>query len=103
MNEVRYHPIVSDEGEMVPLFFTNDKRAVSQNDYYLEEIVPHYYRLISKTAMPERTVRSFRIRCPVCGSRLKPIASGVDAHKHALCRCFDCEQQNHIYGGKNYV
>lgn len=24
MNEVRYHPIVSDEGEMVPLFFTND-------------------------------------------------------------------------------
>ena len=62
---IRYHPLVcnDDDGiEQVPLFFTEDRQAVrDRHDLFLEEIVPHYYRLYSRyphTAIDEVKYRS---------------------------------------------
>ena len=94
MQEVRYHPLVSndDEGiEQVPLFFTEDRRAFSdRHDLYLEEIVPRYYRLYAKTPHSAADAAKYHIRCPRCGKTMKTLSRPKDGHKLSLYCCEDC-------------
>ena len=94
MREPRYHPLIPDDDDLVPLFFADSAKAVANNDFYLLEIVSHHYRLVSKNAVSDMAARSFRIHCPLCGAAMKPVSSGVDEHNHALYRCNACER-NH--------
>ena len=94
MESIRYHPLISndDEGiEQVPLFFTEDRQAVSdRHDLFLEEIVPLYYRLCAKHPHTAADEVKYRIHCPLCGRAMKAISRNIDEHKLSLYCCENC-------------
>ena len=94
MESIRYHPLVcnDDDGiEQVPLFFTEDRRAVSdRHDLYLEEIVPRYYRLCAKHPHTAADEVKYHIHCPLCGRTMKAISRPIDEHKLSLYCCENC-------------
>ena len=94
MESIRYHPLVcnDDDGiEQVPLFFTEDRQAVSdRHDLFLEEIVPRYYRLCAKHPHTAADEAKYRIHCPLCGRTMKAISRPIDEHKLSLYCCEDC-------------
>lgn len=94
MESIRYHPLVSndDEGtERVPLFYTEDRQTVSErHDLYLEEAVPHYYRLCAKHPHTEDDAAKYRVRCPLCGRTMKTISRPTDHHRLSLYCCSEC-------------
>lgn len=93
MNPIKYHPLVDCDmsgEEKIPMFFSNDQRTVAEkHDFYLEEIIPHYFRLIAKVAQDRN---SYQIHCPVCGHIMQAVTGCVDAHRLALHACPRCEQ-----------
>ena len=94
MESIRYHPLVCNDGEgteQVPLFFTKDRKAVSErHDLYLEEAVPHYYRLCAIHPRTAADAAKYRIRCPLCGRTMKPISRPTDHHRLSLYCCSEC-------------
>lgn len=67
MEYIKYHPLVNDGGaDMVPMFFTTDSTAIAKNKFYLEEIIPQYYRFCSKDAMFQDKAETYRMHCPYC-------------------------------------
>lgn len=93
MNPIKYHPLVDCDmsgEEKIPMFFSNDQKTVAENhDFYLEEIIPHYFRLIAKVAQDRI---SYQIHCPCCGRIMQAVTSCVDEHRLALYACPRCEQ-----------
>lgn len=75
----RYHPLLdceTDGTEMVPLFFSADKNAVSNHHpMYLEEAIPGYYRLCSVKGIHAKRDKTYTIHCPACGKAMKPVTN----------------------------
>ena len=93
MDEIRYHPLVDCDTEgsvKVSMFCTTDEAAVKKpHSLYLQEIVPHYFRLYANNTN-RKLSKEFDTHCPVCGSNLKRIGNSVDDHKLGLYRCMKC-------------
>lgn len=90
----RIYPVVdcSTDGEdKVPMFFHTDRDAVSnRHRFYMEEVMPHYYRLYSRGVTSQAESNSFRIRCPHCGSVMATVNRPQDDHKLSLYTCDRC-------------
>lgn len=93
MTEIKYHPLINatDDGiDFVPMFPTNNEKTVTAtHSLYLEEIVPHYYRL--KTTVAQTTPVAYKIHCPSCGSVMDKIGGFVSEHKLSLYACPECK------------
>lgn len=100
MEQFKYHPLIdcdSEGMEKVPMFFSYDRRSVSQNhNHYLEEIVPHHYRHISEVACTPRTANNYVIHCPVCGTTMDKISNPIDDHKLSLYVCSKCRPASNL-------
>lgn len=71
------------------LFPTEDEvQAMSRGRAYLEEIVPHSFRLHTLRPMEDDA----DIRCPSCGKRLKLVVSARSPHiRNSIYHCTFCE------------
>ena len=94
MQEIKYHHLVDADTEgtvKVPLFATCDEGMVkNSHSLYMQEYMPHYFRLISNNCDPDRLSGEFEIRCPVCGTALKQVCGPLDNHKLGLYVCDRC-------------
>ena len=95
MITTRYHPLLDCETggtEMVPLFFSTDKAAISNHHpMYLEEAIPGYYRLCSAKGIPATRSNACTIHCPACGKAMKPVTAPRDKHRLWLYHCPSCD------------
>ena len=95
MTEILYYPLIDcdTEGtEKVALFPTPNGNTVSENHkLWLEEMVPHYFRLHARSG--SRPASSFSIRCPLCGKSLKRISADIDKTKLGLYVCSPCAKK----------
>lgn len=77
MKETKYYPVVDcdTEGtEKAALFPAYNRDTVSRNhSLWLEEMIPHHFRLCIKNAKEFRATGEFTIHCPMCGKPLKLI------------------------------
>ncbi len=92
MTEIRYYPLIDCDTEgtekvaMIPV--TNDTAIRAQSEMWLEEMIPHYFRLCTQNN--NCPADSFQIRCPRCGKALKQIARDIDDTKRGLYVCSSC-------------
>ena len=95
MYQSKYHPLVdanSGGTEKVPMFFSDDEKTVAENHaFYLDEIVPHYYRLVARAAHDRMADGTYKIHCPECGHIMQTIAGRIDEHRLALYACPKCK------------
>ena len=102
MQEIKYYPVVDMDTEglekqaMLP---TVDSEAVrGHHRFWLEEIVPHFFRLCSSEQKAAQDVSRFRIHCPYCGASLRPISPASNGRRHFLYTCDTCtkkQKENH--------
>jgi len=94
MTEIRYYPLIDcdTEGtEKVAMFPTpNGNTVKAQSKMWLEEMIPHHFRLYTKNSTSAVT---FNIRCPRCGTVLKRISAGINETKHGLYVCSACNKK----------
>ena len=94
MTEVRYYPLINCDTEgtekvaMIPT--TNGKTVKNQSRMWLEEMVPHYFRLCTQNSSSTDT---FNIRCPRCGTALKRISEDINETKRGLYVCSACNKK----------
>ena len=93
MTEIRYYPLIdcdSDGTEKVAMIPTpNGNTVKSQSQMWLEEMVPHHFRLYTKNSSSADT---FNIRCPRCGTALKRISGAINETKRGLYVCYACHK-----------
>ncbi|MCF0137552.1 MAG: hypothetical protein HUJ66_04215 [Oscillospiraceae bacterium] len=98
MTPVRYHPLVDMDTEgtvKVPMFQAKDAAsAVIGHEMYLEEVIPHYFRLCSAKDMTGKAASGFEVRCPYCGASLKRMSPLKDGKRHSLLFCKNCTKTN---------
>lgn len=91
MTEIRYYPLIDcdTEGtEKVAMIPTPNIAAVqAQSQMWLEEMLPHYFRLYTQNSS---SVDTFNIRCPRCGTVLKRISGDINETKRGLYICDSC-------------
>lgn len=94
MQEIKYYPVIDMDTEglekqaMLP---ATDRDAVcSRHGFWLEEIIPHFFRLCSAERQAKETVSQFKIHCPRCGGVLRPISSVTNGNRHFLYACDTC-------------
>ncbi len=96
MKETKYYPVVdcdSEGKEKAALFPAYNRDTVSHNhSLWLEEMIPHHFRLCSKNASEPRVKGSFTIHCPVCNKPLKLIGSATDNTRRGLYECSSCNK-----------
>ena len=92
MEDIKYHPLIGDGSspELIPMFMTEEKPPAANHKFYLEEIIPHYYRFCSSDAISNDKAEKYEIHCPYCGKVMAAIASPSNTHKHALYACPAC-------------
>lgn len=93
MDEIRYHPLVdadTDGTEKVPMFCTTARENMDRHRFFLEEIIPHNFRLCSTASVDAQTADSFSIRCPYCGKTMRQISNQKSGTRHALYACPRC-------------
>lgn len=94
MNEIRYYPLIDcdTEGtEKVAMIPTPNGNAVkSRSSMWLEEMIPHHFRLYTKNST---SAVAFNIHCPRCGTTLKRISAGINEIKHGLYVCSACNKK----------
>ena len=87
MFEPRYYTLVgmdTDSDEGMPLFGVTDKQLVSRSGKpYLEEFLPHHFRLLNSAKRSDQAVH-----CPRCGKEMRCINSRTQ--EHTLYTCDDC-------------
>ena len=94
MTEIRYYPLIDCDFEgaekmaMIPAPKSATVRAQSQ--MWLEEMLPHYFRLCTKNSSIADT---FNIRCPRCGTALKCISGAINETKRGLYVCSACTKK----------
>ncbi len=95
MTEIRYYPLIDCDTEgtekvaMIPA--TNSTVVQAQSEMWLEEMLPHYFRLCTPNS--NRSAGTFHIRCPRCGSALKRISGAINETKHGLYVCSACAKK----------
>ena len=96
MDHFKYHPLVdcdTDGMEKVPMFFSYDRNTVAdKHSHYLEEIVPHHYRLIARDAHSYTMAIDYIIHCPICGAVMDRISNPINNYKLSLYVCPRCRQ-----------
>ena len=97
MEDIKYYPVidVNTEGLEKQAFMpTEDRDSVRQHHiFWLEEIVPHYFRLGSAEPQEREIVAQFKIHCPYCGNILSPISSVVEEKRFFLYACDNCTRK----------
>ena len=94
MTEIRYYPLIDCDTEgtekvaMIPA--PNSAAVQAQSKMWLEEMIPHHFRLYTKNRSAADT---FNIRCPRCGTALKRISAGINETKHGLYVCSACNKK----------
>ena len=92
MTEILYYPLIDcdTEGtEKVAMIPTPNGNAVkSRSSMWLEEMVPHYFRLHAKSNHP--VTGSFSISCPRCGKALQCISPDINETTRSLFVCNAC-------------
>ena len=93
MTEIRYYPLIdcdSDGTEKVAMIPTpNGITVKAQSNMWLEEMVPHHFRLYSQNS---NSADNFNIRCPRCGTALKRISGVINETKRGLYVCYACHK-----------
>lgn len=91
MTEIRYYPLIncdSESAEKVPMFPTNDPETIeAQSRMWLEEMVPHYFRLCCRSGI---STNGITIRCPRCGNHLRQISEPINESRRGLFICGNC-------------
>ena len=93
MTEIRYYPLIDCDSEgtekvaMIPTL--NGSTVKSQSRMWLEEMVPHHFRLYTKNS---NSADNFNIRCPLCGAVLKCISGAINETKRGLYVCCACHK-----------
>ena len=91
MTEIRYYPLIdcdtegTEKAAMIPA--PNSATVRAQSQMWLEEMLPHYFRLYIQNSS---SVDSFNIRCPRCGTALKRISGDINETKRGLYICDNC-------------
>ena len=94
MTEIKYYPLIDCDTEgtekvtMIPT--PNGSTVKVQSEMWLEEMIPHPFRLYTKTSSSADT---FNIRCPRCGTALKRISARINETKHGLYVCSACDKK----------
>ena len=92
MTEILYYPLIDCDTEgrkKAPMIPTpNEDTVRAQAGMWLEEMIPHYFRLCSQSS--NRPADTFRIRCPRCGKVLKRISADINETRHGLYVCSAC-------------
>ena len=94
MTDIKYYPLIDSDTEgtekvaMIPT--PNGNTVKSRSRMWLEEMIPHYFRLCTKNSSSADT---FNIRCPRCGTALKRISSGINETKRGLYVCSACAKK----------
>lgn len=90
MTDLKYFPVIDMSGDgkqMAAVFPTNNEsRAADYHNAYLEEIVPHSFRLYAKKYI----AKDVGISCPYCGSKLVCLYEGDGIMTHSMYRCGKC-------------
>lgn len=98
MEEVKYHPLIDNDAsgkEKVPMFCSTDVDTIrTHHNFYLEEIVTDYYRLVSNNSHNKSRALSYNIHCPSCGTMLVRISEPLNEHKLCLYTCNKCRNNN---------
>lgn len=94
MTEIKYYPLIdcdTDGTEKVAMIPAPNSTAVQvQSEMWLEEMIPHYFRLCTKKSSSTDT---FNIRCPRCGTVLKRISGAINETKRGLYVCSVCAKK----------
>ena len=94
MTEIRYYPLIncdSEGTEKVAMIPTPDgNTAKSRSRMWLEEMIPHHFRLHTQNSS---SADPLNIRCPRCGSALKRISGSINETKHGLYICSACTKK----------
>ena len=92
MTEIMYYPLIDcdTEGtEKVAMIPTPNGNAVrSRSKLWLEEMIPHYFRLYAKQGT--QPAENFHIHCPRCGKVLDRIGREINETKLGLYVCSSC-------------
>lgn len=95
MTEIKYYPLIDCDTEgtekvaMIPV--TNEAAIRSQSEMWLEEMIPHYFRLCIRNSNPSPD--TFHIRCPRCGTVLKCISKHIKENRRGLYVCSACTKK----------
>ena len=91
MTEIRYYPLINcdTEGtEKMAMFPTTDSETiVAQSRMWLEEMVPNYFRLYTRSGF---STNGITIHCPRCGKALRAISGPINETKQGLYVCGNC-------------
>lgn len=94
MTDIKYYPLIDCDTEgaekvaMIPA--TNGSTVKAQSEMWLEEMIPHHFRLYTKNGSSADT---FNIRCPRCGTALKRISGAINEAKRGLYVCSACAKK----------
>lgn len=95
MNDVHFFPLIDADGDgsmRVPMFSAASEEVVkAHHRFYLMEIVPTYYRLMSTKRLSKSHKDTAIIRCPKCGHAMKVVAAPLDENKRGLYKCPQCK------------
>lgn len=95
MTEIRYYPLIdcnlegTEKMAMIPTL--NGNTVKGQSGMWLEEMLPHYFRLCTQSS--NRSADTFNIRCPRCGTALKRISGEINETKRGLYVCSACTKK----------
>lgn len=91
MTEIRYYPLIdcdtegTEKAAMIPA--PNSAAVQAQSQMWLEEMIPHHFRLYTQNSS---TADTFNIHCPRCGTVLKRISGDINETKRGLYVCNSC-------------
>lgn len=94
MTELLYYPVVdmnTDGSEKQTMLPTSNAASVREHHcFWLEEAIPHYFRLCAAEEHSAEEVSGFKIHCPYCGDVLKPISALTGKKRFYLYACNHC-------------
>ena len=94
MTEIKYYPLIdcdTNGTEKVAMIPAPNATAIRmQSKMWLEEMLPHYFRLCTQNIS---SIDTFNIRCPRCGTALKRIGGAINETKRGLYVCSACAKK----------
>ena len=97
MTEILYYPVVdmnTDGSEKQSMLPTKNAKSVREHHrFWLEEAVPHYFRLCASEEHPVEEVAGFKVHCPYCGDALNPISALTREKRYFLYACNHCTKR----------
>ena len=94
MTEIKYYPLIdcdTNGTEKVAMIPAPNATAIRmQSKMWLEEMIPHHFRLYTQNIS---SIDTFNIRCPRCGTALKRIGGAINETKRGLYVCSACTKK----------